>query len=245
MKQNEEEEQEETQEVQQSKLPPPQEQAPREVVPGPHLLRKTGIDPENRDLEGGNAKAGGAGMGAAGAAVADDSDDEEEARKRRGGGNIPPGDEEDGLRIPTAPRLPPPQHPPPSPVVLNPIPPRDGYGDDWDHPGRNIEFPKDKDEMSAGEVDHYEPDGGVYLPDREGKDPLNWKKDWNRPKPEEPDEVDLRKHRIQTGLGEGEVWDKLGEDETEQSSKAPKGDIFDWVVQSALGALDDNDQAAP
>ena len=72
---------------------------------------------------------------------------------------------------------------------------------------------------------------------------MNWKKDWNRQKPEDPDEIDLRKHRIQTGLGEGEVWDKLGQDETEASKQAPTGDVFDWVVQSALGVLDKSDEA--
>lgn len=249
MKQIEEEEEaaRQEEEVKTAKSTPPVEQAPA-LPPGPHLLRKTGVDPQqgprgmavdDPDLE----NPIGAGIGASGSAEADDSDDDEEGRKRRGGGLIPPDDEESGLRIPTANRLPPPEDPANPPRNLRPIPPKDGDEDEWDHPGRNIDFPKDKDEMSAGEVEHYEPDGGVYFPEREGKEPLNWKKDWNRQKPEDPDEIDLRKHRIQTGLGEGEVWDKLGEDETEQSRQAPKGDVFDWVVQSALGVLDKNDQA--
>jgi hypothetical protein len=186
----------------------------------------------------------GPGMGAYGEAEASDSDEEEEGRKRRGGGVIPPGEDESGIRIPTAPRLPPPAAPENPNLKLRGIPDKEHEDNEWDHPGRNIEFPKDKDEMSAGEVEHYEPDGGVYFPEREGKDPLNWKKDWNRQKPEEPDEVDQRKHRIQSGLGEGEVWNKLGEDETtDRSKQAPSGDVFDWVVQSALGALDKTDEA--
>jgi len=244
MKQIEEEEQEQIQEVQNKSMPPLQEQAPAEI-PGPHLLRKTGIDPENRDsdMEEGRANKGGKGLGASGSATADDSDDEEEVRKRRGGGKIPGPQDDEGLRIPTAPRLPPPENPPPPPVVLKPVPPKEAEDDEWDHPGRNIDMPKDSDEMSAQELEPYVPDGGVNLPVREGKDPLDWKKDWNRPKPEEPDEVDLRKHRIQSGLGQGEVWDKLDADETEQSNKnAPKADVFDWVVSSALGVLDDTDQ---
>lgn len=243
----EEEEEARRQELERSaKSLPPVEQAPA-VIPGPHLLRKTGIDPEKtpRDMAVNDVDPElGAGAAASGATEADDSDDDEEGRKRRGGGVVPPPDEENGLRVPTAGRLPEPQNPFLPPQNLRPIPPKDDENDEWDQPGRNIDFPKDKDEMSAGEVDHYDPDGGVNFPEREGKEPLNWKKDWNRPKPEDPDEVDHRKHRIQSGLGEGEVWDKLGEDETERSKQAPKGDVFDWVVQSALGVLDNhNDEA--
>jgi hypothetical protein len=58
-------------------------------------------------------------------------------------------------------------------------------------------------------------------------------------KKEAPDESDMRKRRIQTGLGEGEVWNALGEDNDDDKGKsAPSGDIFDWVVSSALGVLD-------
>jgi hypothetical protein len=248
MQQVEEEEEEvKIEEGQAAKSLPPQESAPP-VALGPHLLRKTGIDPVNgpRGMDVDDVEPtgpGGAGMGAAGNSVAEDEDDDEEGRKRRGGGIIPPEDEETGLRMPTAPRLPPPDDIEIPPLALRPIPPKESENDEWDHPGRDINFPKDKDDMSAGEFDHYEPDGGVNIPQRERKDPLNWKKDWNRQKPEDPDEVDLRKHRIQTGLGEGEVWDKLGQDETEISKQAPTGDVFDWVVQSALGVLDKSDEA--
>ena len=211
---------------------------------GPALYEHPPDDPMGASREGGGMDNLGPGMGASGAAVAEDSDEEEEGRKRRGGGILPPEDEESGLKIPTAPRLPPPEAPEDPGLKLRPIPDKEHEDDEWDHAGRNIDFPKDKDEMSAGEVEHYEPDGGVYLPEREGKDPLNWKKDWNRQKPEEPDEIDPRKHRIQSGLGQGEVWNKLGEDETtDRSKQAPTGDVFDWVVQSALGALDKNDEA--
>lgn len=246
MNQVEEEEEElKVEEGRASKSIPPQESAPP-VVLGPHLLRKTGIDPATgpRGMDADEPEIpveSAAGTSASGTAVADDDDDDEEARKRRGGGLIPPDDEENGFRIPTAPRLPPPENPDKEPRQLRPIPPKENDNDEWDHPGRDINFPKDHDEMSAGEVDHYEPDGGVNIPERERGEPLNWKKDWNRQKPEDPDEIDLRKHRIQTGLGEGEVWDKLGQDETEASKQAPTVDVFDWVVQSALGVLDKSD----
>lgn len=243
MRQIEDEEEEQLTEIQNAKLPLQEQAPPAAIIPGPHLLRKTAPADPASDLEEGNGNRGGTGAGARGSAEADDSDDEEEVRKHRGGGVIPPGDDKDGLNIPTARRLQPPETTTMPPVILKPIPSKEEDDDEWDQPGRNIEFPRDQDEMSAGGVDHYEPDGGVFFPERDVKEPLNWKKDWNRPKPEEPDEVDMRKHRIQSGLGEGEVWNKLGEDETEQSNKAPKGDVFDWVVQSALGVLDSTTQS--
>lgn len=244
-KEEEEEEEEIVEEVGLGKkgagIPPgPEQPMPVSMVPRA-VSPQEPIEVPAGDVEAENL---GPGMGASGAAVADDSDEEEEGRKRRGGGVLPPEDEEAGLKIPTAPRLPPPEPPEDPGLKLRPIPDKEQEDDEWDYAGRNIDFPKDKDEMSAGEVEHYEPDGGVYIPEREGKDPLNWKKDWNRQKPEEPDEIDPRKHRIQSGLGQGEVWNKLGEEETtDRSKQAPSGDVFDWVVQSALGALDKNDEA--
>jgi hypothetical protein len=245
MRQQEEEEEEEAQNSALKNAPPPMEQAPVGPPPGPHLLRKTGIDPEKGPVkvhdEENPAIPRGPGMGASGTADASDSDEDEEGRKKRGGGHIPGDENGPGLRIPTAPRLPPPEDPENPAPKLRPIPPKENEDDEWDHAGRNIDFPKDKDEMSAGEVDHYEPDGGVYNPERPSKEALDWKKDWNRQKPEEPDEVDPRKHRIQAGLGEGEVWDKLNQDETDVSKNNNNNcDVFDWVVQSALGALDNN-----
>jgi hypothetical protein len=171
------------------------------------------------------------------------SEYDEDARKNRGGGPLGDEDEEDGRKRYGAGRLPPPETEKPG-WKLRPVPPVDPEEDpDWDQPGRNIDYPKDKDDMSAGKVDHYEPDGGVYIPEREGKQSRDLNLHWERGTPQEPDEVDKRKHRIQSGLGEGEVWNQLdGDEEIDTRSKAPMGDVFDWVVQSALGVLDNNDK---
>ena len=176
--------------------------------------------------------------------VGPDDDMSEEGRKRRG--QVVAGEEDDEPRrrlygegeIPDDPNN-------PERVILNPIPPKDPEEDpDWDQPGRDINYPRDSDEMSAGRVDHYDPDGGVNIPEREGKSPVTWKRSWEREKKEAADEIDNRKRRVQDGYGEGEVWDKLGEQEDDKPKSAPSGDVFDWVVQSALGVLDNTDQAA-
>ncbi|EEC43641.1 predicted protein [Phaeodactylum tricornutum CCAP 1055/1] len=128
--------------------------------------------------------------------------------------------------------------------ALRPIPPKIPEEDpDWDHPGRNIDYPKpDPDEDSVQEFDPYNPGGGVDWPEREKKPPVTFKNNWERLKKDDPDEIDNRKHRIQTGLGEGEVWDKLNEgDEPEKTNSGASGDVFDWVVQSALGVLDNSE----
>lgn len=196
-------------------------------------MAPTDGESEEEDVEGGR-----------GAGTIDDEEEEEEVQKGRGSAKLPP--EEDPNAIPRwgGPRLPP-DDPNQDGIRLNPIDPEEKEEDpDWDYPGRQIDYPKDKDEMSAGEVEHYEPDGGVYIPEREGKAPVTWKNKWERPEEEDPDEHDNRKHRIQAGLGEGEVWNKLGEgEETERESGAPGGDAFDWVVQSALGILGKSDEA--
>jgi hypothetical protein len=183
--------------------------------------------------------------GASGAVVGEDSEDEEEERRKKGGDRIPQEPDEEIIKYRGAPPFPPVDPPPVPPHPLKPIPDKEKETDEWDQPGRDIQYPVEQDEMSAGHVDHYEPDGGVYFPERPMKDPLSWNRDWNRAKPEEPDEMDARKHRIQTGLGEGEVWNKL----EEQSTHVPKntatgGDGFDWVIQSALGALGDNSSSS-
>lgn len=129
--------------------------------------------------------------------------------------------------------------------ALRPIPDREHEEDpEWDYPGRNVNEPhRDPEDMSGQEFDPYNPDGGVYDPQHPPREPVgppNLK--WERLKKDEPDEVDPRKHRIQAGLGEGEVWDKLDEDEESSAKKGPSGDVFDWVVQSALGVLDSTNQ---
>jgi hypothetical protein len=156
-------------------------------------------------------------------------DEEEDARRRWPGGELPPQEPEDPER-----------------VVLRPIPVQEQEDDpDWDEPARELEEHKVKDDDSVQEFERYVPDSGVATDDRASNDPVTWKKDWNREKAPEPDENDNRKHRIQSGLGEGEVWDKLDDDDDASRSHAGgagAGDVFDWVVQSALGVLDTTDQ---
>jgi hypothetical protein len=180
--------------------------------------------------------------GARGARNITDEEDEEEITKARGSARIPPEEEAKRRRLRGEGEINDPDVPHDR-VVLRPPPEKDPEEDPgWDQPGRDINFPRDSDEMSAGHVDHYEPDGGVYLPERPTKEPLDWRRSWERPDVEDPDDNDNRKHRIQAGLGEGEVWDKL--EEKDDASAAPKstGDVFDWVVSSALGVLDNTDK---
>ena len=97
-----------------------------------------------------------------------------------------------------------------------------------------------KDDDSVQQFEPYIPDSGVPVDDRQPKDPVTWKNDWQRGKAPEDDENENRKHRIQSGLGEGEIWDKLdnADDQTRSQATGAGGDVFDWVVSSALGALD-------
>lgn len=176
-----------------------------------------------------------------GGAEAED-DDEGEGRRGRGS-NYVDEDEEDPTRKWGGGRFPP-EDPEPDSLKLKPIPPKDPEDPpEWDQPGREILEHKNKDIDEAQVFDPYVPDGGVNRPEREGKDPLDWRQNWNRPKPPEEDETDNRKHRIQSGLGEGEVWDKLdNHDDQSRSLVSGGGDVFDWVVQSALGVLDNADE---
>jgi hypothetical protein len=170
-----------------------------------------------------------------------EDEDEEEARKRRGGGPLSAVEEEAAKKRYGGPRLPPPEKEDPQ-HKLRPVPPKDPEEDpEWDQPGRPMDYPKEKDPMSPGEFEHYDPDGGVYDPRRPGKDPVEFNPQWERGEPEEPDDRDTRKHRIQSGLGEGEVWDQLDTSEsTHATVGGGLGDVFDWVIQSALGVLDEN-----
>lgn len=173
-----------------------------------------------------------------------EAEDEEEGEGRRNrGSNYADDEDDDGIPRWGGPRLPPPEPPQPPPINLRPIPDKEPEEpDEWDQPGREILEPKHKDEMEGQTFDPYNPDGGVQRDDREGRDPRAWKKDWNRGKPDEDDEVDKRKHRIQSGLGPGEVWDNLEQgDDQSKSLISGGGDVFDWVVQSALGVLDKAD----
>lgn len=175
-----------------------------------------------------------------------DDDDSEDGNKRRGAHNLPEDEDEKARRIGGYGQLPPDEDPDPNRNNLRPIDGKDPEEDpDWDQPGRDINFPKPApDEYSAG-YDHDDIDGGVYLPQRDVKEPPEYvKPHWERLKKDAPDDVDVRKRRIQSGLGEAEVWNKLDEDSDPEDKDRPSNDVFDWVVESALGVLDKSADAA-
>jgi hypothetical protein len=167
-----------------------------------------------------------------------DEEEDEEIRKRRGYGNINEEDPDPNRRLRGEGAIPDPVNLSET-VVLRPIDKEHEEDPDWDYAGRDINYPKDKGEDEAQILEHYVPDGGVYIPEREKKAPLDWKNKWERPEVEDPDDYDNRKHRIQAGLGAGAVFDQLEEEESYvKSNTGDVGDVFDWVVQSALGVLD-------
>jgi hypothetical protein len=175
-----------------------------------------------------------------GAVVGDDSDEEDEVRKKSGGQRLPNEPDEELVIIKGAPPFPPVDPEPSPPKPLKPIPDKESEDDEWDAPGRNLEYPTKRDGDEGQTFEPYIPDGGVVSYDRPTKDPVEFHRDWQRQYPEEPEEYDNRKHRVQLGLGEGAVWDKLGDDESSihKSTNTGNATAFDWVIQSALGALD-------
>jgi hypothetical protein len=89
---------------------------------------------------------------------------------------------------------------------------------EYEYPQREIEEHKLKREDSGQILDHYEPDGGVFIPERAKKAPVVM----NLPKYERKkvvkESVDRRKARRQLGMGDGEVWDALAaHDERERN----------------------------
>ena len=234
----EEEDERNTRAVKDLEAPPEQAPEPAPVVPAmvPPLApvadeEESSYDGDDRGLKGDNE---------------DDDSYDGEGRRKAGQNFADPEDPEDARRIRGYGELPPVVPPEPERVILRPIEKEEEEPEEWDYPGRDINFPKpEPDEMSAQEFEPYVPDGGVHIPQHPPRDPIDPpNRDWNRPKPVIPDETDQRKHRIQAGLGEGEVWDKLNDDDQSQNSgKGGVGDVFDWVVQSALGVLDKSDEA--
>jgi hypothetical protein len=174
----------------------------------------------------------------------DDSDSEGEGGRKRGSNYVPDEDENTRRKWPSG------QLPPTSndleKVVLRPIPNKEQEENpDWDQPGRDMDNVKVKDDDSVQEFERYVPDCGVPVDNRAVKDPVTYKRDWNRGKAPEDDENDNRKHRIQSGMGEGEIWDKLDNTQDEESKAGGGGgpDIFDWVVSSAMDALHTTEEA--
>lgn len=211
---------------------------PREMPVVPPVVIPPPMDHDDEEEDG--RKRGGAGD------IGDEWD--EDGNKRRGGNIADPPVDVTKRRLHGEGEIPENEFVPER-LALQPIPdPNPNPDPEWDYPGRQIADRKpDPDEMSAQEFDPYNPDGGVYFPEREGREPVGMPKlAWDRLKKETPDEVDQRKRRVQAGLGEGEVWNSLAQAEDDNHSTAGPsagGDVFDWVVQSALGVLDKNDHA--
>merc|ERR1712232_478197 len=87
-----------------------------------------------------------------------------------------------------------------------------------------------------GEFDPYIPDGGVYDPQRGPKAPVIFAAPkYQRQKPPTPEPYDPRKFRKQLNMGDGEVWDSLAAHEDKRAQT--KENKFEWIVQSALDAL--------
>lgn len=173
----------------------------------------------------------------------DDEDEDGEGRRRRGGNYV--GEEEEDNQRRWGGGLLPPSDTNKDGINLRPIPPKDPAPDDpWDQPGRNIdEIKPDPDEMSAQEFVRYDPGGGVATDIKPGKDPVTINNNWKKGEKPEGDENDDRKHRIQAGMGEGEIWEKLDQDDQSKSTRGGAGgDAFDWVVQSAMNVMDTADE---
>eukprot|EP00522_Entomoneis_paludosa_P011878 CAMPEP_0172439052 /NCGR_PEP_ID=MMETSP1065-20121228/165_1 /TAXON_ID=265537 /ORGANISM="Amphiprora paludosa, Strain CCMP125" /LENGTH=472 /DNA_ID=CAMNT_0013187679 /DNA_START=111 /DNA_END=1529 /DNA_ORIENTATION=- len=212
---------------------PPPEEGELAAVPVPLAMPPPEDDPSEYSGEGDNLGGG----------HDDDEDSDGEGRRRRGGNYVDEEEEDTRRRWPGG--TIPDEEKEKEQIKLKPIPPKDPAPDDpWDEPGRNIEEIKpDPDEMSAQEFERYDPGGGVNIPQRPEKEPLEWDNKWEKGRRPEGDEYDDRKHRIQAGMGHGEIWDKLDQDDASKSTKgAAGGDAFDWVVQSAMNVMDNADE---
>ncbi len=109
---------------------------------------------------------------------------------------------------------------------MRPTPLREGDDDAEEIEIRHVEFiePEFKDD-DDWQPDHYEPDGGVFFPERapweggydadggvflperpEKEEVEPYRTKYQRPEKPEPEEIDNRKKRFLRGLGDGEVW---------------------------------------
>ena len=189
-------------------------------------------DSEDYDEEGRNRRGG----------HDDDEYSDGDGRKARGFNYATPDEEDKKRRWPNGEYIPPDQ--PRDSHALRPTPEEDPMPPpEWDEPMRNIDELKHKSDDSVQEFDPYNPDGGVHDPQRPPRDPVTWKNEWERGVPPEDNERDGRKHRIQTGMGKGEIWDQLDDGSaTKSTTVRNNGDVFDWVVKSALAVMDGADQ---
>lgn len=222
---------------------PMQEQAPLPVAPPVAQSEDLVAEPGERESPPVDEESEYSGEGGnRGGGYEDDEDDDGEGRRRRGGNYV--GEEEEDTRrrwpggeIPDNERD-------QEVVQLKPIPPKDPPPpEEWDEPMRNIdEIKPPPDDDSVQKFDRHIPETGVHDPQRPQKDPVTWKNNWQRGEKPEGDEDDGRKHRIQGGLGDQEIWDRLDQDSNSKSTtRGGTGDAFDWVVNSALNVMENAD----
>jgi hypothetical protein len=69
----------------------------------------------------------------------------------------------------------------------------------------------------------------------------HWRSKFQQPEPVEPS-IDSRKHRIQAGLGDGEVWGKLDDYQGSNRSIVNMMGECDWVIENALAVLADSEE---
>ena len=139
----------------------------------------------------------------------DEDGDDEFGRRFGGEGLLPPKPEFEGIKLRHVEKEPPAEY-------------------DYEYPERNIEETKLKREDSGQVLDHYVPDGGVFIPERAKKAPVEMPTPkYERQKKPEPVYIDPRKQRMQLAIGDGEVWEALANWEDEQQKEGKL--IFDLI----------------
>ncbi|CAB9524406.1 expressed unknown protein [Seminavis robusta] len=217
---------------------PPLQDSPPEPAPLP-MEPEEPMEPFSAgDEDGGDDNAPKPGvpippMGAPGMGEAEDDEEDEENIGRKLGANPDDDEEEDGGRrfggqgmLPNPPGA--------EGVVLRHVEREPNEKGEYEYPERNIQEFKYKTEDEGQVLDHYVPDGGVYDPQRPPREPVIMPTPkYERKPPPEPVFIDPRKQRLQMALGDGEVWDALGDWE-EEEEKHGNVEKIDWVIHSAL-----------
>jgi len=167
--------------------------------------------------------------GAPGMAAMEDDEEDEENIGRKSGATGDDDEEEDGGRkfrgqgvLPNPPA--------PEGVILRHIEREKPEKGEYEYPERQIDEYKFKRTDSGQILPHEEIDSGVYFPTRPPREPVIMPNpSYQRQAPPEPVYIDPRKERKQMGLGDGEVWDALGEWEEELEKTGTFRNSFHFI----------------